>query len=491
MTVTRIDDMPAVVTGEWVYLLMPRTMHAIRAPAESVDEAPWRPLLAGNISLSPARISRPQSAPWGVTLVTTHRCNLSCVYCFSEVGHSDAALPLDRMLALVDDTLNRPPSGPPAPFIVSFFGGEPTLNMPDVRAVVNYVQEQCKRKDVRCSFKMVTNGTAAIADMDFLADNEFQLTISMDAAPELQKDQRIYGRRHSVADTIACIRHLADRGVDFRVRSTVTGEMVSHMAETVSYFHDLGVRFVHFEPVGPSGPITSGRLSRYSSPTAEEYALNFIRAMDMARKLNIGVFGYSFQHILASPASSYCEPMTGSGSYSVLNANGELIMCQEMQDPARNRSYNHTVGRVIDRRKVEINLVRKSEIGRLATPAQAPSCQKCYARDICRSGCPSRNIQATGSLTKLDPYSCSIAKQVCAHVLRRLAEETFADAPPTPSVHVKPILLPPELSTPPVAAQAIMTLKRVKLVAMLTGAPGNADLQTALDRLMPLIRTAS
>lgn len=490
MTVMRIDDMPAVVTDEWVFLLMPQTMHAVRARADSVGKAPWRSLLVKNTSLSPARICRPQSAPWGVTLVTTHRCNLSCVYCFSEVGHSNAALPLDRMLALVDETLRQPPSGPPVPFIANFFGGEPTLNMPDVRAVVSYIQEQCTSKGVQCSFKMVTNGTASPADMGFLADNNFQLTISMDAAPERQKDQRIYGRRHSVSDTIANIRHLADKNVDFRVRSTVTGETVRHMAETVSYFCELGVRFIHFEPVGPSGTSSPGRLSRYTSPTADEYSLNFIRAMDMARKLNIGVFGYSFQHILASPAPSYCEPMTGSGSYSVLNANGDVIMCPEMQDPARNKTYDHTIGRVTDRRKVEINLVRKSEIGRLATPTQAPSCQNCYARDICRSGCPSRNIQATGSLTKLDPYSCGIAKQVCADVLRRLAEETFVDVPPSPDVMVKPILLPPELSTPPVLAQAIRTLERVKLIAMLTGVTKNADIQVALDRLMPLVRPA-
>lgn len=491
VTVTRIDDMPAVVAGEWAYLLMPRVMHAVRVPAGSVGEAPWRGVLAGNSSLSERRVSRPPSAPWGVTLVTTHRCNLACVYCFSEVGHSEAALPLDRMLGLVDETLSRPPAGASVPFVVTFFGGEPTLNMADVRAVVEYVRERCDSDGVRYSFKMVTNGTAPAADMDFLVDHGFQLTISMDAAPERQQGQRIYGRRHSVQDTVGCIRRLAERGVDFRVRSTVTGETVAHMAETVAYFRELGVRFVHFEPVGPSGSATAGRLSRYSSPAAEDYAAGFIGAMDAGRELGVGVFGYSFQHILASPAPSYCEPMTGSGSYSVLNANGDLIMCPEMQDPARNKSYDHVIGRVTGRRTVEINLVRKSEIGALAAPAQAPSCQHCYARDICRSGCPSRNIQATGSLTKLDPYSCAVAKQVCADVLRRLAAETFAAAPSAPAVQVKPILLPPELATPPLAAQAIKVLKRVQLIATLTGAPPSTDLQNALDRLTPLVRTVT
>ncbi|HEV2887350.1 MAG TPA: radical SAM protein, partial [Jatrophihabitans sp.] len=425
-------------------------------------------LLAEYPSIAADRLQRPQGTPWGVTLVVSHRCNLSCVYCFSEVGHSTASLELERMLAIVDHTLARRPAGPRRAFVVNFFGGEPTLGMADVEKVVEHAERACAEAGVELSLRMVTNGTAPRSVLEYLVKHDFMLTVSMDAAPERQGGQRIYGKHFNAEQTMDAIRYLVESGLSIRVRSTVTGETVRHMDETVRFFASLGARFVHFEPVGPSGTTTSGRLSRYTTPSAEDYAENLLRAMDAARPLGVAVFGYAFQHLLSTPPRSYCGPMIGEDSYNVLNANGELIMCPEMQDPARNEGFGHNVGQVSGRHTVSLNLVRKEEVGKQAMPLQNSSCQSCYARDICKSGCPSRNIQATGSLTKLDPYSCAVAKRVCDDVLRRIAVETFHDVPETPEPMIKPISLPAELCSTPFVGNAISVLQRAKVVFTVT-----------------------
>jgi uncharacterized protein len=484
LSATLVEDYPAFVTADWLYLLMPQSMHAIRVPVSRPD-APWRRVLADHSVIS-ARLRKPSPTPWGVNLVVSHLCNLSCVYCFSEVGHSNASLPLERMLAMVDHTLDNPPADPARTFTVTFFGGEPTLNMPQVRKVVSHVEDRCSAAGVKHIFQMVTNGTAPRSDMDYLIDHGFQLTVSMDAMPERQKEQRIYNKHNSPSDTVGTIQHLADRSVSFRIRSTITGETVDYMDETVRFFHGLGARWVHFEPVGPSGTVTAGRLTRYTSPTAGQYAANLIRAMDEAHGLGVGILGYAFQHLLTNPKHSYCAPMSGGKHYNVLNANGDVIMCPEMQDPGRNKQFDHNVGRVDNSRTVFIDLKRKSEIGAEATPVQALSCQSCYARDICKSGCPSRNIQATGSLTKLDPYSCAIAKQVCADVLRRIADETFRQVEHSADAILRPISMPSELCTPPMLHTALSTLKRAKMLYALTSEAPQPELDAQIRRLADL-----
>jgi uncharacterized protein len=481
-----VDDLPAVRDGRWLYLFMPRSMHVVRVPAAEEAAAPWRQALAGYPSLSGGRLAQRQADPWGVTLVVGHKCNLSCVYCFSEVGHSTAALEADRMLALVDHTLTRRPGPQNKTFGVNFFGGEPTLAMRDIEKVVEHTEQACAAMHVTPYFTMVTNGTAPRAALQYLVDHRFTLTVSMDAAPERQSGQRLYGRHHDVGQTVDTIRFLADAGVPFRVRSTVTGETVHHMDETVEFFAGLGAKFVHFEPVGPVGTTTPGRLSRYSEPSAEDYAENLLRAMDVARGLGVGVFGYAFQHLLSSPPRSYCAPMSSGESYNVLNATGELIMCPEMQDPARNKEYGHNVGRASDRTVVFVDLMRKEEIGEAALPTQHQSCRSCYARDICHSGCPSRNIQATGSLTKLDRYSCTVAKRVCADVLRRLAVETFLAEEDVPEPLVRPIKLPAELSAAPLVGSAVTILRRARVVFSLTGERLDPSVDAELARLTGL-----
>lgn len=482
-----LDDLPAIRLGDSLYLLMPRSMHAVRVPAGAGADPAWRSALADHPSLTGGRLSRQQTTPWGVTLVVSHKCNLSCVYCFSEVGHSTAGLEADRMLAVVDHTLARRPSAQRDTFIVNFFGGEPTLAMADIEKVVEHTEQRCAELGVRPSFRMVTNGTAPREVLRYLVDHGFMLTVSMDASPGRQAGQRIYGRRFHVGQTTDSIRFLVDSGVSLRVRSTVTGETVRHMDETVGFFAGLGARFIHFEPVGPVGTTTPGRLSRYTEPSAQDYAANLIGSLDAARELGVGVFGYAFQHLLSTPPRSYCDPMISEDSYNVLNADGELIMCPEMQDPSRNQRYGHNVGRATDRKTVFVDLLRKDEIGTMARPAQHQGCQSCYARDICKSGCPSRNIQSTGSLTMLDPYSCAVAKRVCDDVLRRIAVETFASVEDSPDPVVRPIRLPRELCTPPLAGNAIQILQRAKIVFALTGETLDPSADTELRRLTELM----
>jgi radical SAM protein with 4Fe4S-binding SPASM domain len=283
-------------------------------------------------------------------------------------------------LTMVDYAFDRTASGE---FKVNFFGGEPTLSFAEVERVVAHVRRRCSEKDIRPRFSIVTNGTAPPAVMNFLVENDFDVVLSMDSAPKIQHRQRVYLRGQSADDTVKSIKFLVSSGAKFRVRSTVTGEAVSYMGETTEYFAALGVRTIHFEPVGPPGPISIGKRAQFTEPKSDEYAENFVRALDRARSSKTALFSYAFQHLL-SRQEAYCAAMTGSSNFHVLNATGDITMCPEMQDSDRNQQYGLNVGQIAGG-VVSLDVARKLEIGQTIKGLEASSdCKNCFARDICR-----------------------------------------------------------------------------------------------------------
>lgn len=475
-----IDRFPAVQRDRYTDILALKSMHALRLPNSGFDQS-WLASKDTHSDIFANRFEREADPAFGVTLITSHLCNMRCVYCFSEVGHSKATLNAEAMKRVVSETITKRSEGQ-SEFSVNFFGGEPTLYIDEIRQVIAHAEKECEAVGISLRLHMVTNGTAPAPVMEYLIDKGVNFVISMDASPERQAPQRLYLKGHDVSQTLRTIELLVARNAPFRVRSTVTGEAVHYMSETVLFFSELGVPWVHFEPVGPSGSDVPGKLSRYSQPAPDVYAQSFIAALDAARDCATPIFGYAFQHLFSS-GSSYCAPLSGIESYVVLNANGEVIMCPEIQDPARNRRFGHTVGAMDGEMELRIDQEHKETIAGEARAAQQSSeCLTCHARDICKSGCPSRNIQATGALRLLDPYSCKIAKDISAAVIERIARATFgeevADVP-----LLRPLRIPREIAAPPIISAGSRILARSMAYWSLTGDDRAIAARDALRKL--------
>jgi len=123
-----------------------------------------------------------------VIFETTEDCNLDCVYCIyskyyinrergkREFRFSDAR----RMLALI---LSRRSKAAGKELIVSFYGGEPLKNIGFIRQVVEF----CKAPEyqgIRFRFTMSSNGLLLERYAGFLAENQMEVSISLDGDSE-------------------------------------------------------------------------------------------------------------------------------------------------------------------------------------------------------------------------------------------------------------------------------------------------------------------
>ncbi len=93
-----------------------------------------------------------------LTIVTTDRCNLGCTYCYE--AKSDWRLMTDevqeQLEKFIDVYLN---STPTKTLGITWFGGEPTLNMKCIERITKYVDDLCNKLKISWVPYIITNGT--------------------------------------------------------------------------------------------------------------------------------------------------------------------------------------------------------------------------------------------------------------------------------------------------------------------------------------------
>jgi uncharacterized protein len=357
-----------------------------------------------------------------LTLIVTSDCNLRCRYCFAEGGDRPQHMSSAAATALIDGVLERTER----PRVkISFFGGEPTLNMPLIREVVGHVERQAPRFGKRCFFYITTNGLVSPGPLQFMMDHEFTFVVSCDGAAAYQDSLRPRADGGPSSGKVEeTLRFLRERDASFKVRSTISQHNAAAMSDNVRYFARLGVRTVHFEPVTHAGR-GCGREAILRKADPGEFVRSFVRALDTAREVGVEIISASFMNFLA-PARKFCDAMAGSrliGSYQ-----GDVSLCVEVQNGCHPYSPHAIVGHVApEGGRLRMDEPRYAAELAAETDPLNPDCTECFTRYCCGGGCPVKNYYATGC-GKVDPYRCRLNRELMADVLARIWRDTAAQA---------------------------------------------------------------
>lgn len=125
-----------------------------------------------------------------VVFEITEKCNLKCKYCFYGDNYNqydkrfnynlkieDAKAVLDFIRSKWKTKINISPE---KLIFIGFYGGEPLLNFPFINAIVTYCKKIIKTEALNLKFNMTTNGVLLDKYMDFIVENDFIITISLD-----------------------------------------------------------------------------------------------------------------------------------------------------------------------------------------------------------------------------------------------------------------------------------------------------------------------
>ncbi len=195
-----------------------------------------------------------------LAIVASAGCNLRCSYCRLE---SRRAVPPWRTVRPGLDTVLLGARRGPA--LVAFSGGEPLLAFPLVRLSVAYLESHRAATDT-ISYRLATNGLLLRAEhLPFLERHRFDVQISLDGDRAVQ-DARAPGTFDRL---VRLLGRLARRHPDFleeqvSVALTVTPRTLPHLADSVRFILDEGVRRVHIGAAMGFGSVSPdvGELGR-------------------------------------------------------------------------------------------------------------------------------------------------------------------------------------------------------------------------------------
>jgi uncharacterized protein len=148
-------------------------------------------------------------------LQVTQSCNLRCSYCsysgsYKNRIHSASSMSVDMAERVIDFFI--PKTKDSKRVAVSFYGGEPLLNLELVKHCVRYIEDSYPRKEI--DYGMTTNGTLLDDDsIAFLVEKKFNLLVSLDGPEEIHDARRRFasngeGSFSVIMDNITRIRRL-------------------------------------------------------------------------------------------------------------------------------------------------------------------------------------------------------------------------------------------------------------------------------------------
>lgn len=368
-------------------------------------------------TVTPVAAAMPTSPPadfplQALVLNITNQCNLACTYCY-EFGADKIATPqgkpkymtLETAKASVDFLLTQ--SAGRQAVHITFFGGETLMNFKLLREVVGYAREQAAMQGRGIGFSLTTNATLLTEEIiDFLADNEIGVTVSMDGPADLQDKRRVDKRgRGTYAMIEPRLRKLIARHKTRAITARVT--LTEGVTDVVRIYRhlkdDLGFDEVGFAPVTNSGDQAyaiddsgmDGVLAAFHELADEwlEYALRGQRHgfSNVSETIGELIQGVNKSH----PCGA------GLGLLGV-SPSGDLSPCHRFTD-----ADTHSLGHVssgVDHEKREDFLAR----GHVSAKYE---CQTCWARPLCAGGCHHEAFVRYGDTGHANLHYCDWIRQ--------------------------------------------------------------------------------
>jgi His-Xaa-Ser system radical SAM maturase HxsB len=226
-------------------------------------------------------------------VVVTLRCNETCVYCHASRADMDA-VHTDMTRETAEKTVDLILRSTSPAVTIEFQGGEPLVNFPVVKHIIEYALEQNKKVGKQLEFTMVSNLSLMDEEkLEYLLERKVQLCTSIDGPEHIHDKQRkLPGLSAHKAATywIARInKAYQEMGLDpmlYHVEAllTTTRETLPQWKAVVDTYVSLGCKALFLRPVDPFG-FAEKTGHRVEYPRTE-YLKFYRNAVDYMLQLN-------------------------------------------------------------------------------------------------------------------------------------------------------------------------------------------------------------
>ena len=173
-------------------------------------------------------------------LVPTYDCNLACIYCFQHGIEGRPALITKEMVdAFFDYAGKNFSQGKQRPFI-TLFGGEPLVNSPAQRNIIQYIVDKCADENYELS--AVTNGYNFIEYIDILKKAKIkEIQFTLDGSKDIHDNRRAAANKKGTFDRIvAGIEAAVNNKMPVNLRSVVDTENIKDIVNLAEFLDKKG-----------------------------------------------------------------------------------------------------------------------------------------------------------------------------------------------------------------------------------------------------------
>lgn len=345
-------------------------------------------------------------------LFITEDCNLRCHYCFvrkKSQNRMTTKVAFEAIDFLIMESGNRENLN------ITLFGGEPLLEFPLIKEIVQYAENVTKSSKKKIYFNITTNGTLFTEDILSFSKGKISYLLSIDGDKATHDKHRRTIDKKGSYDLIMSNLQLVKRYQPWLgARMTVYPDTVEKLMENVAFLYSAGFnQFI----IGPSyGPNWDERAFAVYEEQFDEISRFYIE-----KKRNKEFFRMTFFE--GKTGERFCKANTwgcraGRNGITV-SAEGGLYPCSKFLGLSGLDKSSFCLGNLSTG---ITNLDIRDELVNLSTE-QYTECINCEAIDYCSGGCPANNYHDRGVISKPSPFDCAFAK-IHKRVIQRFEERS-------------------------------------------------------------------
>lgn len=354
-------------------------------------------------------------------LHVAHSCNLSCEYCFAAQGNycgERALMSFETGKQALEFLIEN--SGSQKNLEVDFFGGEPLLNWDVCKQLVAYARSREADTGKRFRFTLTTNGLLLNDEVtDFCNREIHNVVLSLDGRQEVHDRLRKTPNGKGSYEVILpkfqeFVKNRGDR--EYYMRGTFT-HYNTDFTEDIFHMADLGFDALSMEPVVCASEDPYALTEADLPVLFEQYER---LALEMLRRKKEGR-PFTFYHYMIDLEGGPCiyKRLAGCGSgteYLAVTPQGALYPCHQFVG-----DEHYLMGTVWD----GLQNTELREEFKACNAYSRPACESCWAKLYCSGGCAANAYHATGAISGVYDYGCTLFKKrvECALMLKAAERE--------------------------------------------------------------------
>ena len=351
-----------------------------------------------------------------------HDCNLRCDYCFAskgDFGGERKLMPFEVGKSAIDFIIKH--SEKRKNIEIDFFGGEPLMNFPVVKKIVEYARNIEKQNNKNFRFTITTNGMMLNEKIiDFINKEMSNVVLSLDGRKEINDKLRKRVDNSGCYDKIVPLYKelVGKRGQEnYYIRGTFTKYNLDFVNDVLDFIEN-GFLQTSIEPV-----VCDENLPyAINEEDLEKIFLEYEKLANIIIEKKKKGESFNFFHFMLDLEQGPCliKRIKGCGcgnEYIAVTPEGDIYPCHQFVGMKEQK-----MGNVLSD---ELDEDKKNYYSNI-TVLSKKECINCWAKYYCSGGCSANNYNFNKDANKPYKISCELQKKrlECAIMIKVALSQT-------------------------------------------------------------------